>query len=410
MRNDELNAKIKRAFKAVTPDIKDEVMASALANKGKAGITPMTKANNKRSLAKVIAICATVAAVFAIAVFGGLQYTNNYSVDSIVSLDVNPSIEIKVSRNERVIDVDALNADGEKLIGDMDLDGADIEVAVNAIVGSMLKNGYITEAKNSLLISVEGNNEDRSSALKVRLAKQVEETVGKVDGAVLSQTVPQGDSELEALAKQYGITEGKAKLIQSIVAANENYTFEELAKLSINELNLIGSKHHAEHGHHSGNPSEKAYIGRDKAVEIALGNAKVEKANARELECELDYENGVMVYEVEFKSKGFEYDYVINAVTGEVVRDKTEKDDDYNEAVSTAPSSAAYIGKDTAVGAALKHAGIYHSNATEINVELDVDDGTPHYEVEFKSGGKEYDYEVNAVSGAIIKFESERDD
>ena len=37
-----------------------------------------------------------------------------------------------------------------------------------------------------------------------------------------------------------------------------------------------------------------------------------------------------------------------------------------------------------------------------INVELDYDDGMRVYDVEFFSGNKEYDYKIDAASGAIL--------
>jgi len=43
-------------------------------------------------------------------------------------------------------------------------------------------------------------------------------------------------------------------------------------------------------------------------------------------------------------------------------------------------------------------------------VELDTDDGVQVYEIEFKVGNVEYDYEINAISGAIISSKSEVDD
>ena len=46
----------------------------------------------------------------------------------------------------------------------------------------------------------------------------------------------------------------------------------------------------------------------------------------------------------------------------------------------------------------------------DMNIELDVEDGTSIYEVEFKSGNKEYDYEIDAATGAILKHEAEVDD
>ena len=45
-----------------------------------------------------------------------------------------------------------------------------------------------------------------------------------------------------------------------------------------------------------------------------------------------------------------------------------------------------------------------------MDIELDDEDGTLVYEVEFKSGGMEYSYEINAATGAILKHETELDD
>ena len=61
-------------------------------------------------------------------------------------------------------------------------------------------------------------------------------------------------------------------------------------------------------------------IGRDKAIEIAFAHADVKKSDVRDLECELDRENGILVYDIEFEVGNMEYDYEINAATGEVVK------------------------------------------------------------------------------------------
>ena len=41
---------------------------------------------------------------------------------------------------------------------DMDFSGSSLDVAVNAIIGSMLQNGYLNELANSVLISVDNND------------------------------------------------------------------------------------------------------------------------------------------------------------------------------------------------------------------------------------------------------------
>ena len=61
-----------------------------------------------------------------------------------------------------------------------------------------------------------------------------------------------------------------------------------------------------------------------------------------------------------------------------------------------------YIGKARAKEIALDHAGLTYSDVSFVRVELDWDDGRPQYEVEFYSGSKEYDYEIDAATGKIL--------
>ena len=75
-----------------------------------------------------------------------------------------------------------------------------------------------------------------------------------------------------------------------------------------------------------GYPPNDGYIGRQAAIRSALAHAKFNESDVRRLKCELDREDGVMVYEVEFKKDGFEYDYDIDAKTGTVVKAKKERD------------------------------------------------------------------------------------
>ena len=63
-----------------------------------------------------------------------------------------------------------------------------------------------------------------------------------------------------------------------------------------------------------------------------------------------------------------------------------------------------------AKNAALKHAGLSESNVTGLKVELGREDGASIYEVEFKSAGYEYDYEIDAVKGTVLQSDKELDD
>ena len=284
---------------------------------------------------------ATAAAVLVLLI-GGMVGFNSYSVaktiDSTISLDVNPSIEINTNAKDRVLSVNALNEDAKTVIDDMDFEGADLDVAINAILGSLMRHGYLDEYKNSILLSVDNKDKDKGEAMRQRLLEEIDAILQQdgIEGAVLSR-VSDDDDYLEELAEKYGISEGKAALIEDIIAGKPVYTFEDLVGLTINELNLIANSPAVELSHleSAGRASDKAYIGEDKAAEAALSEAGLERSLVSGLKCEMDFDNGVMVYEVEFISGGVEYEYEIDAVTGEVVKAETEPGNDDDDQYDT---------------------------------------------------------------------------
>ena len=74
-------------------------------------------------------------------------------------------------------------------------------------------------------------------------------------------------------------------------------------------------------------------------------------------------------------------------------------------AATAAAGAASYIGEAKAKETALSHAGLTASQVTFLEVKLDREDGRMVYEVEFYSGNKEYDYEIDASTGSIVGFD-----
>lgn len=160
------------------------------------------------------------------------------------------------------------------------------------------------------------------------------------------------------------------------------------------------------------------YIGEARAWEIAYAHAGVTADSAARPQWKLDSDDGVSVYELEFYSGGYEYDYEINAVSGEVV--KYEREPEPAAPVSApqngsgTPSAPAAPSPEgiTETGAkeiALNHAGVTADSIANYKWKLDFDDGISVYELEFNAGGYAYEYEINAADGAVIKFEKETD-
>ncbi len=411
------------------------------------------KKAKKSSFGKILAIAAALLVV--VGGIGGYSfYNSHYTVASTVSLDVNPSIEITVSRDEDVIDVTPLNEEAAGIIGDMDFKGSDLDVTVNALVGSMLTKGYISEIENSILISVDGKDAQSSQAILDELTREVGDVLSSknINGAVLTQSVTMSD-EISKLMELYGITAGKAELVQSIAAKDNRYTTQELAGMTINELNLLLNSRDIvpDTVTSTGNASDGAYIGESKAKTIAFGDAGVSQSSARYCNVTMDFDDGIMVYDVDFASGGYEYDYEINATNGAIVGHSRERDEYYgrggyagsnyqdgtnsgsgsnsnggsgSNSGSTAgngngggssqssgkSSSGSYISSEKAKTIALQHAGLKSSSVNYIRAKLDRDDGRTVYEVEFRSGGYEYDYEIDAATGRVIGHDKDRDD
>ena len=158
--------------------------------------------------------------------------------------------------------------------------------------------------------------------------------------------------------------------------------------------------------------ANNSYIGVEKAKSIALKDAGV--SNVTFVKAKLDTEDGVKVYDVEFYKGNVEYDYEIDAKTGKILEKDTDienytiptKQTKNNNAKNT--TNNAYIGVEKAKAIALKDAGL--GSATFTKAKLDTDDGIKIYDIEFRSGNMEYDYEIDAKTGTILEKDAEIDD
>ena len=422
-----INEKIRLAYDHAAPEILEEVLSDC----GKPGGGVIVLPPRSRAWTRVAGMAACLCLILG-AVFGALGYRMNHAVDSTVSLDVNPSVEIQVNQKERVLQVVPLNEDGRIILDGMDFSGSDLNVAVNALIGSMLRNGYLNELANSILISVDNKDPARGTEIQERLTAEVNKLLqtDTFSGAVLSQTVSRS-GELERLAREHGITVGKAQLIEELRAEGSLHSFDELASLSINELNLLLRAENTPTARVEvvGVASDRAYIGETRAKEIALERAEVSADSVSRCRIEMDTHRGAMVYEVDFLSGSYEYECEIDALTGQIVSFEKEfrgarpetgpirEEEAPPSAVPTADAilptdavtPAAAVSAEQARDIAFAHAKVAADSVSGFRCELDRENGALVYELEFRSGGYEYDYEISADTGAVLKHEKEWD-
>ncbi len=403
MTNEKMEQRLASAVEKTAPNDVNGVLSRCDERKGT--VIPMTtKKTTKKRWTTLAAACLALVLLDG----GGIFYQQAHAVASVVSLDVNPSIELKVSKSEKVLVCTPLNEDAKAILADMgdgaDLKGAKLDVAVNAIVGSLVRNGYLNSISSAIMISVEDNDTARAEKLQRELTSTVDGVLqtSEAKASVLTQTLTQ-DAGLAQQARENSISTGKAALVNRVLALNPALKFDALAKLSVEELKDLAE---------AGAPAMP--IGTDKAMDIAaaaFGKASTAKMAYSEVDPELD--ESPAHYEVEIRSQtGEEFEYKVDAYTGAILESKREAADGTEVPVvqPSKPAASGDIGYAKAKSVALNHAGVSEGKAYDMDIELDDEDGRLIYEVEFKSGNMEYSYEINAATGAILKHEAELDD
>ena len=440
-----------------------------------------------------VGVAAAACVLFAVGVVGVTYYGNNYVPDSHVDIDVNPGVEIVTNKKNKVLEVQSTNQDGASVIDGMDLKNTELKVAVNALIGSMVQKGYIQNDNTGILVTVRNDNEEKANKVKAEVLNDINTALStnSVQATVINQTV-KTTVDAKKFAAENNISIGKAVFVLNLAAKDASLDAKELAKMKVSEIaslvvqkgidirdivdydsddsiweNIadaiedidedarekeIATSAAVENSTAAATTAQPATtqptatvapattaaqsnntvgdIGIEKAKEIAISHAGLSSGSVSFVKAKIDTEDGVKVYDIEFYSVNVEYDYEINAATGAIVSFDQDIENyvvPTQPAAPTQPQSAAptqaatqpqtaaptqaaasVISVDKAKQIALSHAGV--SGASFTKVKLDTDDGVRVYEIEFKVGNVEYDYDIDASSGAIISSSSEIDD
>ena len=340
--NNEIEKRLASALNAAAPDMLDELMAEldlnekpeqSMREKLADGEQDRYKKSFVRS--KTFRAVVSCAAAFILMIGGFTVWKNaNEKVLAVVDLDVNPSIELSINGKEKVVGATAINEDGKAILDDMNLKGSDVKTACNAIVGSMLTKGYLNDRSNSILLSVSSGDPAKGQEIETELSDYINSYANgsAISTAVMGQYVD-ADDELKAFASKNGISAGKAGLIRRLLDTDgTRMTEDALLSLSTQELIVLGQERKVSEETMYGEAYTGDYIGYESALEAALSHAGLDSTQVSGAEVEMDCENGVIIYEVEFKHGGQEYDYEIAASTGEIIQSEKDIDDGDDDA------------------------------------------------------------------------------
>ena len=207
-------------------------------------------------------------------------------------------------------------------------------------------------------------------------------------------------------------TVGLNNSYESSTTTSLNNSSENTNRNTINTNNIPDSTNQNLPGSTNQNLPAQNTISSDEAKQIALQHANLSDNQVTFIKVSQDYDDGINKYEIEFYYNNTEYDYEINAYSGEIL--KFDYDAEYYNPSNTisysnsqSSSTQNLISSDEAKNIALQHANLTDNQVTFIKVSQDYDDGIHIYEVEFHYNNREYNYDINAINGTILSYEQD---
>lgn len=156
------------------------------------------------------------------------------------------------------------------------------------------------------------------------------------------------------------------------------------------------------------NTAIEGEISESRAKEIALADAGITEADVLAILAKRDFDDGRIVYDVDFYSQNQEFDYEIDAVTGAIISRDFEIEDDflYQSQITGNGAAAGTISMEQATAIVLNR--VSGATAQNVFMKLDHDDGYLKYEGEVYYNGVEYEFELNAQTGDVLEWSEER--
>ena len=349
-----------------------------------------------KTVMQLVAACVAL-----VLVVGGIfYYRGNLMVDSLVDLDVNPGIELLTNQKNRVLEAYATNGDGDKVLSGMDLQNVDLQVALNAIVGSMVQQGYMTKDTKGVLVTVQNKDQKKADNLRKLVVKEMEIALSTEDmnAAVFHQVISSQNNNASAFARKNNISLGKAVFVLNLANKASSLNAKELAKMKISEIaKLVADKNIDIRDIIEYDSDDSLWENIADAIEdINEGDDDYIVATTQQ-----GTSQAVQVQPTETQAAVAQTQAQAQAQTQAQTQPQTQAQ------TKAQPQQGGRISADKAKAIAFGHAGVSAGQVRDLSVEYD-DDGV--YEIDFKVGNMEYDYEIGAVDGSIRKADVEQDD
>jgi len=168
---------------------------------------------------------------------------NTRWVDSMVYLDVNPSLQIETNRKDQVIRLSGMDEESVALIKDLDYKGKDLEAVAAELLDRLVLGDYISSSEPAILLSVYNEDPEKRDRQLSELDQAIHAYLQslKIQPIVLTQPLDPTQT-LTDYAEANQISVSKMTLIRNMILLDPELKTEDLAKLTLEQLIKVSSK------------------------------------------------------------------------------------------------------------------------------------------------------------------------
>lgn len=165
---------------------------------------------------------------FAFVLLFATGYQICFATAAVISVDVNPSIELNINRLDRVIAVKSYNEDGDNLADSLKVQYMNYTEALEEILGNEALQKYLSSEEDMISIAVVTDDEKKGE----QVLADVEECTANNDNTYCYQA----DQEEVEAAHAAGLSYGKYRAFLLLQQLDPNITTEEIQGMSVREI------------------------------------------------------------------------------------------------------------------------------------------------------------------------------
>lgn len=406
MKPEEIKTRLRDEMADLAPDCLEDLLAACDAQPQEHAPQPVPMLAPRRPVWKPLA----AAAVFVLLLGGIFGYRALDKNVCTVIVDINPSVTLTVNRLGRVKAMDTGNAAAAALLADVGLAGARTQDALGTLTDALADADYLTDADNTLLVTVEGASAARAQKLgrAVYDAAQASAQQRQFSAAVLCQQAADAE-QTRTDADAWQVSPGKAALAETIALQTQLDTAQALSALPVQDLLVLAETYDVtfDAAQLYGTVSRDGYRSEDDVRAIVGGDAAVDPADCTQ---ELTQYGGQLAYRVRFAATGGKYCYTIAARTGDILDVQRQEKPAQTPEAPAAPAKPddptdptdSEISISEALRRVLQELGISLPEIRDVDVQRVHVGGRDAYHITFTANGKPYSFYVDTHDGDIF--------